>query len=123
MGLLLDDIELPDDLAWTDQGQPGWSQNTERLVDNRLLIEETPFQGGIPITLSSRDTTGWADREQVDAIRAKVQSGAEMTLSGLTVPDFLVTWRLSDGYPFEWSHVVYPAELYRITMRFITLEA
>ncbi|MCF7964218.1 MAG: hypothetical protein K9L79_01625 [Methylobacter tundripaludum] len=101
MTITLDDIELPEDLIWTDEF--GWSprQQTETYTLTGALIVETGLkQKGRSITLVGGEQAAWIDRATLTALHAKLSSTAEMTLTLNDNRTFSVVFS-SDASPIE----------------------
>ena len=88
--MLLNTIELPDDLEWTDEFS--WTpveQSLSYSATGSLFIQESTKQAGRPITLQGAEDMGWITRDTAEALQTlKDASGTEMTLE------------LSDGRTF-----------------------
>lgn len=89
--MLLNTIELPDDLEWTDEFS--WTpveQSLSYSATGSLFIQESTKQAGRSITLQGAEDMGWITRSTADALQAlKNAAGTEMTLT------------LSDGRTFS----------------------
>jgi len=80
--MTLDDIELPDDLEWTDEFS--WSpveQSTQYGATGSLFIQESTKQAGRTITLRGEPDMCWVERQTVLALQAlRNQTDKVMTL-------------------------------------------
>jgi hypothetical protein len=135
MPLLLDAIELPEDLNWSDEHAP-WQvgQTLKKSLTGALIFQEAAMQAGRPITLQSTingsKTVGVVTRTTLLALKAKaaIAAGDDMVLS---VPQFSgpdanynVRWNHEAGDVIEatpWKFIVPPSpdDLYTITLRLI----
>ncbi|KFN42344.1 hypothetical protein [Arenimonas oryziterrae] len=133
--IYLDDIELPEDLAWTDEHLP-WAvgQTVKPSLTGAQIIQEAALQAGRPITLQStvngNTYVAVVTRTTLLALRAKaaIAGGDNMVLS---VPQFegdpltyTVRWNHAnnaaiEASPFKFIVPPSPDDLYAITLRFI----
>ena len=127
MAITLDSIALPENLHWADEYD--WSpvrQNQEYTLTGALIVEEAAKQAGRPIPLTTPAGGDWTTRSTVEALRAKLAAGTDMTLTLHDGRSFTVRWRFEDT-PLEARPVLDgladpdAAALYRITLRFLAL--
>lgn len=86
MAITLDAAALPDGLRWSDEF--AWSplaQATEYSLTGALIVEQSAKQAGRPITLTGGKDFAWLTRAEVEALKALLDAGDEMTL---TLHDF-----------------------------------
>lgn len=86
MPLSIGGVDLPDDLIWTDEYQ--WSAVTQKMeitVGGALLIEESVQAAGRLITLEGDESSAWATRTQIEALRTLAEQPNEV--HELVLPD------------------------------------
>lgn len=83
MTIFLDDIELSNDLVWSDQYN--WSpvhQTTSRAVDGTLIVEVGTKLKGRRISLVGESNVGWMPRSVIESVYSKASTaGLVMTLN------------------------------------------
>ncbi|MGL5948231.1 MAG: hypothetical protein ACRCYV_04105 [Aeromonas sp.] len=95
--ITLDNILLPDDLDWPDEfaWSPVWQSITPTLT-GALIVEESAQAHGRPITLVS-ESTSWCPRATVEALyNLAARVNAPMTLR-LRGQNYRVIWRRDAG--------------------------
>jgi|APLak6261660231_1056022.scaffolds.fasta_scaffold00183_2 hypothetical protein len=104
--LTLDGLVLPPDLLWTDEYD--WTpteQSQSYALSGALVVETAEKLSGRPITLSGDADHGWATREQIDALYAKLTITAPITLVLPDARTFSVRFRNADK-PIEAKPIV-----------------
>lgn len=97
MAITLDALSLPADLIWTDEFD--WSpieQTASYTLTGGLVIETGQRQAGRAITLAGSEVSGWADRQTVAALYAKLTLSGALTLTLNDGRVFTVTFRHND---------------------------
>lgn len=125
----LDDIELPDDLFWSDETNP-WAvgQSVTTTLNGALVIQEGARQAGRPITLesgrSSDDLYACVTRSTVDALldKANVAGSPHMALHLEGRAPIAVRFRHTDGLAVDAAPVVVispfaAGDWYHLTLR------
>lgn len=82
MSIHLNSIPLPDGLRFSDEYD--WTPvavATDYSLTGALIVEQATKQAGRPITLIGGKEFAWLTRAQVDALKALLDAGAEMTLT------------------------------------------
>lgn len=125
----LDDIDLPDDLFWSDETAP-WvvGQTVSTTLSGALVIQEGARQAGRAITLesgrSSDDLYACVDRATVDALldKANVAGAPPMSLQLEGRAPIAVRFRHGDGMAVDAAPVVVispfiASDWYHLTLR------
>lgn len=126
MALTLDSLLLPDDLLWTDEFD--WTpteQHQTRTLTGALVFETAQRQGGRPITLSGGQNHGWASREQVDALVAKLSLTTPLTLLLPDARSFVVRFKHEDkpieAKPIVDYRIMETSDYYALVIKLITV--
>lgn len=73
--ILLDGIQLPGDLLWSDEfTAASVAQAVRRTLDGGLVVFYGGLRAGQPITLESQPDAGWLSRAQVQALALRAAS-------------------------------------------------
>lgn len=79
----LGSVDLPDDLAWTDEFT--WQQvlqTAEYSTTGALILDAWGKQAGRPITLVGAETRGWCQRDTLNTLRTWAsQPGISLTIN------------------------------------------
>ncbi|WP_333873052.1 hypothetical protein [Methylobacter sp.] len=80
--MMLDAIELPEDLIWSDEFAWNPVQRTKSYTLTGALVLETGVkQAGRPITLVGGADAAWIDRTTLTALQTKLATDETMTLT------------------------------------------
>lgn len=100
--MILNDIQLPAGLIWSDEhSSASVAQTVRRALNGSPVVYYAGLTAGRPITLESGEDTGWLTYEQVQAIAPLAASpGAvfPLTIRGQT---FQVMFRHQDAPAFD----------------------
>lgn len=106
MATILDGLELPGDLQWTDE--TAWdpvAQAVTTTLTGALIIEESVREAGRPITLVGVDDagmhSGYVKKSVLDQLLARRTPGRQMGLQLHDGRQFTVTFRYHDGHAVE----------------------
>lgn len=95
---ILDTIELPGDMRWTDRYWTPFEQTEARTITGNLIIEPMAKTGGRPVTLDglpSGDWKGaWITAASLATLYGKLTAGYEMQLLMSSGESMTVTWRV-----------------------------
>jgi hypothetical protein len=97
---------LPQGLRWTDEF--GWSavaQSTEYGLTGALLIQEAARTSGRPLTLTGGKNWAWITRDDLDTLRALLESTDARTLTLHDERRFSVTPKRDGDGPLSASPV------------------
>jgi hypothetical protein len=134
---ILDGIELPDDMWWSDEFN-AWrvGQNVRTSLTGALIVQEGALQAGRPITLESQQIgSAWIAPVTLDVLRAlqAKEQVAGATPFVLTLPghntgsrDFDVIWRRTSGpaieaRPIRFAIPQLDGDYYAVTLRLMTV--
>jgi len=82
MPITLDAITLPEDLIWVNEyKETQVAQNTTRTLSGALIVESSLKLKGRSIILEGEESAGWIDKTTLDALVAKIDLMAVMTLT------------------------------------------
>ena len=97
----LDDIDIPEDLAWTDEWSfTPYAEQAGHALDGTLIVERSAAaKAGRPVTLEGAADLAWVERATLEALRAALDR-TEMTLTLWDGRELTVGWRHGDG-PIE----------------------
>jgi len=123
----LDDVSLPASLAWSDRDdwQPV-AQSARQTLDGGLAIFYQPLTAGRPITLVSTDSSGWVERQTLDALQALASVPGSLHTLTLGEQSFTVLWRHEDPPAIAAEPLVArlnpaPGDWFRVTLKFTAL--
>jgi hypothetical protein len=122
----LDTLQLPAGLVWTDEFASSVAQSTKRTLDGGLVVFHTALTGGRPITLASREDTGWLTRAQVEALDLLARSPGGIYILTLRGQAYQVMFRHQEAPAFEaaplWPLVnPQPGDFYLATIKLMTV--
>ena len=127
MSILLDQIELPSSLQWSDRDawQPV-AQTARPTLDGGLAVFHQPLSAGRPITLISSESSGWVDRATLDALQALASEPGSLHTLTLGTQTFTVLWRHEDPPALQAEPLVArlshdPGDWFRVTLKFTAL--
>jgi hypothetical protein len=107
MAITLDDLNLPDDLVWTDEIEfTPITQSVEIALSGSVIIQEAEQSAGQPMTLAGTANSAWAARSLVKALAAKLSPSLDMTLTLHDARVFTVRWDHRNRKPIESQPVV-----------------
>lgn len=134
---ILDGIELPDDLWWSDEFT-AWrvGQNVRPSLTGRIIVQESELQAGRPITLETQQNgSAWVAPVTLDVLRALQASEQEASEAPfeLQLPShntgirvFDVIWRRTNGpaieaRPIRFAIPQLDGDYYAVTLRLMTV--
>ena len=127
MSILLDQIELPPSLQWTDRDawQPV-AQTARQTLDGGLAVFHQPLAAGRPITLTSNETSGWVNRQTLDALQALASVPGSLHTLTIGAHAYTVIWRHDDPPAIAAEPLVArithdPGDWFRVTLKFTAL--
>lgn len=125
--IVLDGIQLPADLIWSDEfASSSVAQTTRRTLDGGLVVFYGELRAGLPITLESQPDAGWLTRAQVDAVALRAASPGGVYSLTLRWQTWQVMFRHHDAPAFEAKPVVplanpQPGDFYLATLKLMTV--
>jgi hypothetical protein len=134
---ILDGIELPDDMWWSDEFT-AWKvgQNVRASLTGANIVQEGALQAGRPITLETQQMgNAWISPVTLDVLRA-LQTSEQVAGASpfvLTLPNhnsgtrtFDVIWRRTNGPAIEARPISFAipqldGDFYAVTLRLMTV--
>ena len=110
-------IELPDDLAWTDEFRwTPYAESAEHALDGALIVETSPAaQAGRPITLEGGRDRAWIGHDKLESLRTLLGEQS-MALELWDGRQFTVGWRHADR-PLEATEYIGSGWWHSLTLR------
>lgn len=125
--LTLDHVSLNAMLHWQDRDdwQPV-AQTARPTLDGGLAIFHQPLTAGRRITLVSTESSGWVDRQTLDALQALASVPGSLHTLTLGTQSFTVLWRHDDPPAIQAEPLVARInpdanDWFRVTLKFIAL--
>jgi len=125
--IILDGIDLPQDLLWSDEwAQARVAQTIKRTLDGGVVVFYGQITGGLPITLESQPDAGWLSRAQVQALALRAASPGGLYTLTLRDQTLQVMFRHQDAPAFEARALVplsnpQPGDFYLATLKLMTV--
>lgn len=127
MSIMIDVITLPAGLTWTDRDawQPV-AQTARPTLDGGLAVFHQPLTAGRPITLISTESSGWLNRQTMDALQALASVPGSLHVLTLGTQTFTVLWRHDDPPAIQAEPLVArinpdAGDWFRVTLKFTAL--
>lgn len=127
MTMLLDSLSLPASLTWTDRDnwQPV-AQTARPTLDGGLAVFHQPLTAGRPITLISTESSGWVNRQTLDALQVLASVPGSLHTLTLGTQTFTVLWRHDDPPAIQAEPLVARitpdmGDWFRVTLKFTAL--
>ena len=127
MNVTVDELPLPTSLIWTDRDnwQPV-AQTARPTLDGGLAVFHQPLVAGRPITLISTESSGWVDRQTLDALQALASIPGSLHTLTMGTQTFTVLWRHDDPPAIQAEPLVArinpgAGDWFRVTLKFTAL--
>lgn len=105
--IVLDGIQLPTGLLWSDEwAASNVAQTVRRTLDGGLVVFYGQMSGGVPITLESEPEAGWLTRAQVEAVALRAASPGGIYTLDLRGQTRQVMFRHHDAPAFDAKPLV-----------------
>ncbi|MEW5972246.1 MAG: hypothetical protein AB1713_00640 [Pseudomonadota bacterium] len=124
---ILDGIQLPSGLIWTDEfASSQVAQTVRRTLDGSVVVFYGPLQAGLPITLESQPDAGWLTMSQVDAIAMRAASPGGIYTLTLRNSTYQVMFRHHEPPAFDAKPLIHratpqPGDYYLATLKLMTV--
>lgn len=125
--IVLDGIQLPADLLWSDEwAASAVAQTMRRTLDGGLVVFYSGLHAGLPITLESQPDAGWLTRAQAEAVALRAASPGGVYSLTLRGESRQVMFRHQDAPAFEARPLVPLAnpqagDFYLATLKLMTV--
>ena len=127
IALQIDLLPLNPALVWTDRDnwQPV-AQTARPTLDGGLAVFHQPLTAGRPITLQSTESSGWVDRQTLDALQALASVPGSLHTLTIGTQTFTVLWRHDDPPAIQAEPLVArispdAGDWFRVTLKFTAL--
>lgn len=105
--IILDGIQLPAGLLWSDEwAASNVAQAVRRTLDGGLVVFYGQMSGGVPVTLESEPDAGWLTRAQVESVALRAASPGGIYTLDLRGQARQVMFRHHDAPAFDAKPLV-----------------